>query len=473
MRHTEQVEARVVEVAKIAESKTDLAELRKHVKEIVEGPSFKGSSRSARFLNHILDQAIEGNLEALKERVIGVELFRRDPSYDTGEDAIVRVTASDVRRRLLQHYGRHGTDSGFRVDLPIGSYFPEISRVFGQGNASPEQHSSANSSNAGDEGGVQQLKPPEALIPSREIGRPSAPDHSRLKWFFIALAVGLGIAFGSAFWHPFAVHTTAPNAVLPWSALFSAQHTLQLITSDPNIAEIQAITGAQLSVTDYANRNYLAGPNKLSPEVERFCRRVLIGGKSATLDAQIAVAVTQLTRGAPQVISVLGAREIQLKDLRNDHNFIFIGSPRSNPWVSLFDDQLDFRFVFDPHLHSEYLINAHPQPKELDKYVPTAIGGATGDTFAIIALVENPDHNGHVLLLAGADGEGTDAAGKLVTDVPRFSVLLQHCGVGPSGAIQPFEFLLHVGTIAGSPDRTDVVACHKLAGTALKLSRAE
>src|SRR6202007_2347544 len=98
------------------------------LKEVIEGAAFKASQRSGQFLKYIVDQAIAGHFESLKERVIGVELFGRSPSYDTGEDAIVRVTASDVRRRLLQHYGRYGTASEFRISLPLGSYIPEIAR---------------------------------------------------------------------------------------------------------------------------------------------------------------------------------------------------------------------------------------------------------------------------------------------------------------------------------------------------------
>jgi hypothetical protein len=37
----------------------------------------------------------------------------------------------------------------------------------------------------------------------------------------------------------------------------------------------------------------------------------------------------------------------------------------------------------------------------------------TGDSYAIMALVKNPDQSGQVLLLAGANEEGTEAAGNL------------------------------------------------------------
>src|SRR5580698_3178010 len=114
-------------LAQIAESEKSVAALRVHLREIVEGEAFRGSHRSAQFLTYIIDQALAGHFDSLKERMIGIELFGRSPSYDTSEDAIVRVTASDVRKRLLQHYGKYGSNSEFRITLPLGTYIPDIS----------------------------------------------------------------------------------------------------------------------------------------------------------------------------------------------------------------------------------------------------------------------------------------------------------------------------------------------------------
>src|ERR1700691_175463 len=128
MQATDPVEDREAEIARLTQSAHVVAALRRQLAEILKGPAFKGSHRSAQFLKYIVDQSLAGNCDALKERLIGIELFGRPPSYDTGEDAIVRVTASDVRRRLLQHYGTYGTGSDFRIRLPLGTYIPEISR---------------------------------------------------------------------------------------------------------------------------------------------------------------------------------------------------------------------------------------------------------------------------------------------------------------------------------------------------------
>src|SRR6266849_5919102 len=105
----------------------DTAMVQEHVREVVASPAFKGSRRSQQFLQHIVEKTITGHTDEVKERSLGVDLFSRLPSYDTGEDAIVRVTASDVRKRLHQFYSE--THSEIRIDLPSGSYVPEFRRV--------------------------------------------------------------------------------------------------------------------------------------------------------------------------------------------------------------------------------------------------------------------------------------------------------------------------------------------------------
>ena len=92
------------DIAQVARSPEGKALLKRYLNEITGGSAFKGSPRSAQFLEYIIWQSATGKIADLKERTIGVELFGRSPAYDTGEDAIVRVTASDVRKRLVQHY---------------------------------------------------------------------------------------------------------------------------------------------------------------------------------------------------------------------------------------------------------------------------------------------------------------------------------------------------------------------------------
>jgi hypothetical protein len=457
-------DTRIAEIAKIAETKGGLASLQQHVKEVIEGDVFKGSHRSGQFLQYIVDQAVAGHVDSLKERVIGMELFGRSASYDTGDDAIVRVTASDVRKRLLQHYGRYGATSGFRISLPSGSYIPEIMRdplgEIGLSEIAAKPHDPApplqESALVAEEPVVN-----ASALPQPETIQPKAVAW-RLPLLFGILLAALNLALWGFFWsrspHSEATHITS----LPWSAFFGSSHATELITSDPNVAEIQGITGGEVSVSDYANHNYIPAPNKLTPELESFCRIILRGDKASEVDVPIAAKVAELAQANSKTIEVRAARSIQLTDLKSDNNFIFLGSPRSDPWFSLFSDQLDFRFVFNKNAASEFIRNVHPRPNEQPQYVPSALGWATGDSYAILAFVKNPDQSGQVLLLAGANAEGTEAAGKLVTDLPRLATELSKCGIAPSGPLRHFEMLLHLNTMAGTPNNVDLVACHIL-----------
>ncbi|HTB16204.1 MAG TPA: hypothetical protein VK752_31770 [Bryobacteraceae bacterium] len=93
---------------------------------ILNGPAFRSSPRSCAFLRFITEESLDGREESLKERTIGVALLKRDPDYDTGSDAVVRVRANDVRKRLSSHYERCPAKAGFRIELPAGSYIPRF-----------------------------------------------------------------------------------------------------------------------------------------------------------------------------------------------------------------------------------------------------------------------------------------------------------------------------------------------------------
>ena len=428
----------------------EIAALQDHLKEVLEGDAFKGSHRSGQFLKHIVDQAIAGRFDSLKERVIGMEVFGRSPSYDTGTDAIVRVTASDVRKRLLQHYGRPGMAPEFRISLPSGSYIPKITHA-------------PRDPKVRDLPAVPVLGIP-APGPHATSETATSPGSDRkFQWLVLALLftiVNLGVWV--FFWSSPRQAERGSTSTLPWSAFFRSPHSTKLITSDPNIAEIQEFTGDQISMSDYANHTYVPHPELLTPEQRHFGLDVLRGDKASSVDTPIATNVAELAATNSKKIDVFAARSIQLSDLQTDDNLILLGSPRSNPWFGLFDRHLDFRFEFDQASRREIIRNVHPRPGELATYVATVPGWSTGQSFAIIAFIPHPDQNGQVLLLAGENAEGTEAAGKLVVDLPRLASTLKRCGISPSGSLQHFEILLHLNTMAGSPSNVDAAACHIL-----------
>lgn len=88
---------------------------------------FCNSRRYPAFLSHVVRRTLEGDLDSLKERILGIEVFKRPHDYDTGSDPVVRITAGEVRKRIALYYHDDGTEQELRIELPPGSYVPVFS----------------------------------------------------------------------------------------------------------------------------------------------------------------------------------------------------------------------------------------------------------------------------------------------------------------------------------------------------------
>jgi len=101
--------------------------VRTELNRLLESAAFRTSKRCREFLQFIVDQTIKGQNGALKERLIGVELFQLSPDFDTGQHTIVRVTANEVRKKLAQYYSaENSSNHPVRIDLPPGAYITEF-----------------------------------------------------------------------------------------------------------------------------------------------------------------------------------------------------------------------------------------------------------------------------------------------------------------------------------------------------------
>lgn len=87
---------------------------------------FQSSQRNCEFLRYVVTATLAGRATEIKERILGAELYGRPVSYDTGSDAVVRVRANDVRKRLAQYYEQHAPRAGWRIHLPSRTYVPQF-----------------------------------------------------------------------------------------------------------------------------------------------------------------------------------------------------------------------------------------------------------------------------------------------------------------------------------------------------------
>ena len=125
---------------------------------------------------------------------------------------------------------------------------------------------------------------------------------------------------------------------------------------------------------------------------------------------------------------IRSARELRPRDLEAG-NFVFVGSPSSNPWVFYFQDKLNFQEgegVVGESL--KFFQNPHPKAGEQDTYQGLAFTGSSGEDYATISLLPLANGSGSVLILQGLQQEGTEAAGLFLADARNRQKLQQALG---------------------------------------------
>jgi TolB-like protein len=137
-------------------------QIRAQLRRILESPLFSGARRLSQFLQFVVTRSIEGQVGDIKESLIGVEVYGRDPSYDPKTDSIVRAEASRLRAKLREYYETQGTNDPIRIELPKGSYTPTF--LLNSGNSAPDP------------------------VP---VPAPKPTPKARLLWHWVAAAAGL------------------------------------------------------------------------------------------------------------------------------------------------------------------------------------------------------------------------------------------------------------------------------------------
>lgn len=89
--------------------------------------AFRHSPQQQRFLRYLVARLGAGDLSALREMALAIDLFRRPAGeFDPKEDPIVRVEAHRLRERLKRYYALEGECAAIEIVVPIGSYLPIV-----------------------------------------------------------------------------------------------------------------------------------------------------------------------------------------------------------------------------------------------------------------------------------------------------------------------------------------------------------
>jgi beta-glucanase (GH16 family) len=105
-------------------------EERQELAVLLAHPEIARSANLVRMLTFVCEKYFEGRVADIRESVIAVQaLGRKESSFDSSADPIVRVTARTLRKRLEAFYQAEGREHALRLMLPIGRYVPQFVRI--------------------------------------------------------------------------------------------------------------------------------------------------------------------------------------------------------------------------------------------------------------------------------------------------------------------------------------------------------
>ena len=331
----------------------------RQMERILASPLFRNSKRFPAFLRYTVEHALKADTGPLKERTIGIEVFGREPSYDTSQDPVVRMTAGEVRKRLTQYYQSDEANHALRIVYEPGSYVPAFARAAG----SPEGEAAQS-----------------ARTPVVRSWRDRRAWIAAASLVVVASALALGGPWRTEkpqtaidqFWAPF---LRSPNPVL--LCIGDPISSTGLRDSGQNVAEVEMIRRNYVRYTDSATLALLAGE---------------LG-----------------TRQKP--FRIRRPRSTEFIDLREGPAVLIGGF--NNPWTLRLSE--DLRFTLASEGNDTYIRDRQQPSSRAWKVTFNEEGGDISETYGIATRMLEA-RTGQTILMTSGLRYGTRAAAECLVD---------------------------------------------------------
>jgi hypothetical protein len=412
------------------------------VQRVAASTGFRRAARVRDFLLYVCERALEHHTDEITEQQIGTHVFGRPADYNSGDDNVVRAQARVLRTKLEQYFaGNEGHAEPIVITIPKGTYVP-----------------------------VFESRPAEAAtLPSpAEIAiRPAVPGFSRA---VVVLSILVVVLIGACVWlvaERTGLRTNRSNASTSFTALWDAvmpqdQQTL-IVVSDHTYGLLQEAAGRPIPLSEYLSGDYEAQARQLSQArgleaiVPGFSQLHLTGLYSVT-DVALLVALRPQAAARSKVSS---ARFLHMQDF-NSGNAILIGTNHTNPWVELFNRNLNFQFEWDFTDKDNYCVNRSPRAGEQPEY-RASLSGSTRTVYGGIAFLPTLTRRGNALIVSGTSMAGNEISAGFITNEKLSRPFLDRLIAESGGKLPYFEVLLKTTSVGSQASQPEVVAYRTVA----------
>jgi hypothetical protein len=410
-------------------SAAEAAAIREQLERLLAHPLFSNSKRYPVLLAYTVDQTLKGSAAELKERSIGIEVFGRSPTYDANADPVVRITAGEVRKRLIQYYYDSAHEGELVIELPTGSYVPQF-RV-------PEM-----------------AIPPEPAPPSVElaqsvamqpIGPPVAVVHRaapRRRWLFLAFLSGLVLAasFGLG-WKLRDFREFQPPSSIDrfWAPITDGTTVATYCLGEP---------ARNLDVGSINSFDAPAG----GPDPEPLYFRLHLSGHLALADVITLTRTAAALETRHKAFRVLPASEASFAQLR-EGPIVLIGG-FDNIWTLRVTQKLRFGFESKDGVA---IIVDRKSPKQTSWATAWDLPyQKLSRDYAIVARIHDNTTGQPVIVAAGISEEGTEAAGEILYNPVYLDSLIAK--LPPNWEQLNMEAVIETQVIEGHPGPPSILA---------------
>jgi hypothetical protein len=371
-----------------------------------------GSEILRALLRFIVQSAIDGQ-ENLKEFVIATEVFGRGSDFNPRIDSVVRVQAGRLRSKLLEYYVTEGRDDPVIIELPKGHYAPVFS--YSRHDGFPQGGKMTYTAGAEERVEPADVYQDIALLWGRML---QAPEP--------ALVVFSNSIF----------HGTSETGMRLFNSLDEISHNPGLPAGENVISQsprIDHYTGIGEAMGIYFFGDFFARIH----HPHRVKRSLLL-----TWD-----------------------------DVRTE-NIVALGSPAENLFLSDLPRKQDFvfRWMRDERNHEvNAIVNTNPQPGEQECYLARQYGQSPSqisEDYAVISSLAGLSRKNRLMILAGINTFGTQAAAEYVTRPEYIRDLISHLDTASAGEEpklpEDYQILIKVKVAGGVPIDISYVTHHVL-----------
>jgi hypothetical protein len=403
-------------------SESEKSAIRGQLERLLADPHFSHSKRFPTFLRFVTERTLAGEEDNINERWLGIEIFGRDPEYDTAADPIVRVTAAEIRKRVALYYQNSAHASELRIALPSGSYIPRFH--WPRGDSDPS---------------LEELDRAAGKVIEIPAANPVAPLVHRGRRSMLLLALGCAItgllSTGSLLlWQE--MHRPPPPDSF-WQPVLTAKDPVLLCLADQ-------LQYSAISLRDAAEPTH---------------QIVMKDNLTAVVmdDVYATIKVAGILQSSGKKYTVRGEGATSLQDLRNGPT-VFIGA-FDNAWTLRLTNSLRYHFANNSDM-SQFSIVDSMAPSQTHWVVDRSVQMATNNyrDYGIVARFTDINTGNLSVIAAGISRGGTIAAGEFLTD-PGDLAQIKRAAQG-AGDKKNLEIVLSTQIIDGQPGSPKIEAAY-------------